>query len=283
MKIFAFPGQGSQKVGMGADLFPKFPKLIKEANEILSYSIENLCLYDKEQSLSQTTFTQPALFIVNHLSYLNKLELNKEDADCFIGHSLGEFNALLAAGAFSFETGLRLVKKRGELMSKVKGGAMAAILGLEVEKIKTILDKYSLNSIGVANLNSPLQTVISGEREAIINSERFFTENGAKRYIVLPVSGAFHSPYMRSVSEEFYAFARNFSFNHPKKPVFSNEGACPYDKKILEVLTRQIYSPVLWTDLVKNLIFKYGKEVILEEVGPGRVLTGLINKIRQSV
>lgn len=161
MSIIIFPGQGSQIKGMGEELFDQYEELTNRADNILGYSIKDLCLYDHQKQLHLTRYTQPALYVVNALSYFKYLEAGKKP-DFLLGHSLGEYNALLAAGVFDFETGLRLVKKRGELMGQVVGGGMAAIIGLKKEEIQAGLDKNDLNDIDIANYNSEEQLIISG-------------------------------------------------------------------------------------------------------------------------
>ena len=281
-KVYAFPGQGSQSIGMGSHLFNKFPKVVTEANDILGYCVKDLCLNNPNQMLNQTKFTQPALFVVNYLSFLNKISQG-EEADIFVGHSLGELNALLAAEVFPFDIGLKLVQKRGDLMSKAQGGAMAAILGMESNKIEKTINENSLFDIDIANFNAPIQTVISGKSKAIEQAKSIFINSGAKRYIILPVSGAFHSRFMKSISEDFKNFASQFSFSNPCKKVIANVNALPYSKNIVDTLTKQIYSPVLWIDTIKNIIADYGRDTKFDELGPGTVLTGLIKKVLQSV
>ncbi|MES2307422.1 MAG: ACP S-malonyltransferase, partial [Verrucomicrobiota bacterium] len=221
-KIYVFPGQGSQKVGMGKELFPLFPEEVSQANEILGYSIEQLCTEDPHQLLNRTDYTQPALYIVNALSYLQKVKETGIKPSLVAGHSLGEYNALLAAGVFDFATGLKLVQKRGALMAQAQGGGMAAVLGMPVEKIRELLQNPAHSGIDVANFNAPEQTVISGPAEAIQNAKADFDAAGAKRYVVLAVSGAFHSRYMKPSQEEFEKFLEGFTFKAPEIPVISN-------------------------------------------------------------
>jgi len=174
-KIFMFPGQGSQKVGMAGDLFQKFPEYVVKANNILGYDLEALCSKDLNGQINQTQFTQPALYVVNALSSLSL----EEKPIATVGHSLGEYNALLQAEVFDFETGLKLVQKRGELMSQATGGGMAAILGLDTDSVREEVSKIN-NSIEIANYNSPLQTVVSGSKEDIIQAQVIFEEAGAR-------------------------------------------------------------------------------------------------------
>src|SRR5690606_1967980 len=199
MRTFVFPGQGSQSKGMGADLFDQVPEFVAaeaEIDALLGYSIRELCLNDPENQLNLTQFTQPALYVINALHYF-KCKAEGQQADYLAGHSLGEYNALLAGGAFDFVTGLKLVQKRGELMGQAKDGGMAAIIGLTADQIRAVLaDNADLSGIDVANCNSPTQTVISGPVPELESGQAVFKEAGAKLYKVLPVSAAFHSRYM---------------------------------------------------------------------------------------
>ncbi len=280
MTTIVFPGQGSQQLGMGEDLFSKYPDICRHADELLGYSVEELCLRDPLGQLSQTQYTQVALYVVNALSYMNKLEESGEKPGFVAGHSLGEYNALLAADAFDFITGLELVKKRGELMAKAQGGGMAAILGLDETTIKQVLSDHALDQIDIANFNSPQQIVISGLKDDVIAAKPFFEAAGAKRVIALDVSGAFHSRHMSDAKNEFESFLNSFSFNELTMPVISNVTALPYENaNIKQNLANQITHSVRWTDSIQFLVEKGEEDFI--EVGPGKVLTGLIKRIRR--
>lgn len=279
MLVWIFPGQGSQHVGMGGNLFDEFPDLTRKADEILGYSIQELCLNDYKNHLNDTRFTQPALFIVNALSYLHRRYNEKRQPDYVMGHSLGEYNALFAAGAFDFETGIRLVKKRGELMSEALGGSMAAVIRISPEKIRDIIANNNLTSISIANYNSPEQTVISGAQEDIASAASLFEAAGAM-YIPLKVSGAFHSKHMLKASHEFKNFLESLPMADLNLPVISNLHARAYHPgELKNNLVQQIISPVLWTDSVKYLLGI--AEIDFEEVGPGNVLTKLVQGIRK--
>lgn len=279
IRAFVFPGQGSQKKGMGGELFDLFPNITEKADKILGYSIKELCLEDKQDVLKLTQYTQPALYTVNALMYYQKIQETGQKPDFVAGHSLGEYNALLASGAFDFETGLELICIRSRLMAKAAGGGMAAVIGLGEEKIQEILDEKGLEAIDVANFNSPSQTIISGMKEDIDRAEKVFQEAGA-RYIRLNVSGAFHSRYMEPARKEFVQSLELFQFSDPAIPVISNVEARPYTKdKIRQLLADQISHSVKWTESIRYLMGKGVQE--FHEIGPGKVLAGLVAQIQK--
>ncbi|MFY2558571.1 ACP S-malonyltransferase [Corallococcus terminator] len=273
-----FPGQGAQSRGMGAALFDKYPKLIRDADELLGYSIRSLCLEDPDKRLEDTSYTQPALYVVNALSYLQKQELGLTPTYA-AGHSLGEYNALFAAGVFDFQTGLRLVQKRGQLMGRARGGGMAAVIGLSAAAVQQVLEREGLAGVDIANFNTPTQLVISGLKEDIARAEAPLKEAGSRHFVLLRVSAAFHSRYMVEAEQEFTSFLGAFRFAPPRFPVFSNVHALPYEvERIHETLAAQISRPVRWAEIVRRLLSLDGAE--FEEVGPGNVLAGLLRKIR---
>lgn len=278
MTTYVFPGQGSQKKGMGEGLFDKYSELTAKADAILGYSIKELCLEDPDKVLGQTEYTQPALFIVNALTYLDEVEKAGRKPDYVAGHSLGEYAALFAAGLFDFETGVKLVQKRGALMSRASGGGMAAVIGLEDDEVERVIRENSFSSIDVANFNSPGQIVISGPKDDIMAAQEAFVSGGAKMYIPLKVSGAFHSRYMQESRDSFAAFLEDFEFNELQIPVISNFEARPYSReKSKELLASQITGSVRWTESIRYLMGKGGEE--FKEIGPGNVLTKMVNKI----
>ncbi|MFC1668400.1 ACP S-malonyltransferase [Chlamydiota bacterium] len=279
MSVYVFPGQGSQKKGMGQELFDAYPDLVKKADEILGYSIKELCLEDPNNQLGQTQFTQPALFVVNALTYLKKLADGVEKPAYVAGHSLGEYNALFASEVFDFETGLQIVKKRGAIMAEAKNGGMAAVIGLTEESIASVLKESGLDSLDIANMNSPSQIVISGLKDDIGKAKEIFEKAGARMYIPLQVSGAFHSRYMKESMETFETFIKEFSFSDQKIPVIANVTARPYGKgDIPKLMVEQITSSVKWCESIRYLMGV--GESVFDEVGPGTVLTGLIRKIQ---
>ncbi|MBV7320551.1 ACP S-malonyltransferase [Bacillus halotolerans] len=280
MITYVFPGQGSQQKGMGQGLFEQYQHLTDQADQILGYSIKKLCTEKGYFDVNHTQYTQPALYVVNALSYLKKQEEIGEKPDFAAGHSLGEYNALFAAGAFDFGTGLKLVKKRGELMGRVTGGGMAAVIGLDKEQVAAVLEEHHLHTIDVANENTPRQIVISGQKKDIEKAGAVFeTIQDVKLFHPLNVSGAFHSRYMDEAKQEFKQFIETFHFAPLSFPVISNVYAEPYQQERLkETLSQQMNSTVRWTDSIRFLMGRGAME--FEEVGPGKVLTGLITRIK---
>lgn len=279
-KIFLFPGQGSQKKGMGAGLFEAFPDVAHTAQTILGYDLAKLCVEDPEAKLDQTQFTQPALYTVNALMFMDKTKQGAV-AQAVAGHSLGEYNALHAAGVFDYATGLKLVQKRGALMATATGGGMAAVVGLEDAKIHQVIADNGFQ-IDVANFNSEGQTVISGLKADVEKAAPLLEAAGARMVVVLKVSGAFHSRFMKPAADEFQTFMAGFTFAAPKVPAYSNVLAAPHIAgSIPENLAKQMYSSVRWVECIQGLMEM--PEPAFEEVGPGNVLTGLLKRIKKKV
>ncbi len=277
---YVFPGQGSQRVGMGEGLFDRYPEIEAQANTVLGYSIRELCLKDPSRQLGQTQFTQPALFTVNAMAYRDAVASTGQGGDLLAGHSLGEYNALHAAGVFDFSTGLKLVQKRGEIMSRIKGGGMAAVIGLAADEVTEVLRTNGVTTLDVANENSPVQTVVSGLEQDVRSAAKIFSEMPGCTYIPLMVSGAFHSRYMQAARDEFEAFMQQFAFSAPKIPVLSNVQARPYPlNQVQAMLSLQLTHPVKWTETVQVMLGAGINE--FREVGPGEVLTKLIRVIRE--
>lgn len=280
MGTYVFPGQGSQTKGMGGTLFSEFPELVQEANSILGYSIEELCLENPDNRLTQTEYTQPALFTVNALSFFKKVKESGKSPDYVAGHSLGEYNALFAAKAIDFKTGLMLVQKRGSLMSSATGGGMAAVIGLKAEDVQKILQEENLINLAIANYNSYTQVVISGPKDDVKSAEPIFLKKGAKLYIPLKVSGAFHSSLMNQAKQQFAEFIQKYSFSPPTIPVIANINARPYQHNAIQsTLANQITGAVMWTQTIEYLLSQ--GETHFEEIGPGKVLGGLISRIQK--
>lgn len=286
MKAFVFPGQGAQFPGMGKDLYEHNPEaraMFDKADEILGFSITDLMFNGTDEDLRQTKVTQPAIFL--HSVALAKSLGNEFSPAMTAGHSLGEFSALVAAGALSFEDGLKLVAARAMAMQKaceLKPSTMAAVLALPDEKVEEICN--SIDGIVVcANYNCPGQIVISGEIDAIDQACAKALEAGAKRALKLKVGGAFHSPCMEPARTELAAAIEATEFSTPVCPVYQNVDAKPHTDpaEIKANLVAQLTAPVRWTQSVKNMIADGATEFV--ELGPGKVLQGLVAKIDRSV
>ena len=285
---YVFPGQGAQFVGMGKELYDNSPKareLFEKANEILGYRITDIMFSGTEEDLKQTKVTQPAVFL--H-SVITALCMDDFKPAMTAGHSLGEFSALVAAGALSFEDGLRLVYARAMAMQKaceMAPSTMAAIIALPDETIEQICEEVSTegNVVVPANYNCPGQVVISGNVEAVKTACAKLKEAGAKRALPLAVSGAFHSPCMEPARQELAAAIEQTEFKEPICPVYQNVDALPHTnpEEIKANLLKQLTASVRWTQEVKQMIANGAEEFI--ECGPGAVLTGLISKIQKSL
>lgn len=278
MNSFLFPGQGSQHLGMGLTLFDEFKGLVSDADDVLGYSIKSLC--SDVEKINLTQYTQPALYVVNALSYLNKIRQTDVQPDYFAGHSLGEYNALHAAGVVSFIDGLKLVKKRGKLMSSAPKGAMAAVIGVSEGAILSCLEDAKLSTIDIANYNSTNQTVISGLEFDITHAREPIEKLGGM-FIPLNTSGAFHSRYMAPAQHEFSKYLRRFEFSRANIPVISNVSASPHvSGDIARCLAKQITSPVKWLQTIHHLLGM--GEMSFIECGPGKVLYKLVLSIQKN-
>jgi len=284
MKSYVFPGQGSQFVGMGKEEYETSDiakELMDKANEILGYSLTDVMFEGTDEDLKETKITQPAIF----LHSIVRAKMNGDDfqPNAVAGHSLGEFSALVAAGAMDFESGLKLVQQRAMAMQKaceMQESTMAAILGMSDEQVEEICASIEEEVVVAANYNCPGQLVISGSVKGIEIAVEKFTAAGARRAIVLKVGGAFHSPLMEPAREELAQAIENTTFNTPSCPVYQNVDAKPTtDPAVIKAnLNKQLTAPVRWTQTVQNMIAD-GTEGFVEVGGNGKVLKGLIRKV----
>lgn len=285
-----FPGQGSQYVGMGKDYYMNnnFAKeKYKLADEILGYSISDICFNGPMEKLTETRYTQPALFL--HSAIIYDLIKDKIEVSAVAGHSVGEYAAYYASGIFSFEEGLKLVAKRGELMfhsGEIEPGTMFAVIGLAENEVQEVCEQISSDNQGVvvpANYNSPGQIVVSGSRDILRANANKFKEAGAKIVKELVVSGAFHSPLMQTSADELADFISSIHFNDAKYPIFVNISAnyVQDGNELKECLIKQLTSPVLWMQTLQNMQ-NYGIDNYIE-IGPGNVLQGLAKRTLSDV
>ena len=286
MKAYVFPGQGAQFSGMGLDLYEKSPQaqeLFEQANDILGFSITDIMFEGSAEDLKQTKVTQPAIFI--HSVILSKVLGESFKPDMVAGHSLGEFSALVANKVLSFEDGLKLVSQRAEAMQKaceLEPSTMAAVLGMEDEMVESICAETE-GTVVAANYNCPGQLVISGAYAAVEKACENLKERGAKRALILPVGGAFHSPLMEPARKDLAEAIENTEFSKPICPIYQNVStfAVTDASEIKKNLVFQLTAPVKWTQSVQNMINDGANEFV--EVGPGKVLQGLVKKINRSM
>jgi trans-AT polyketide synthase/acyltransferase/oxidoreductase domain-containing protein len=282
MLTVMFPGQGSQKKGMARELFLQFPDHLAQANRILGYSLETLCLKDPSDQLDRTLYTQPALYVVGALHWLHYLQKGGAIPQFVIGHSLGEYPALFAAGIITFEQGLRIVMERARLMDSVQDGGMLACLGIGMDSLKSFLASHRFESIVVANHNSPEQIILAGHRSELEALQALISEQKLGRAMLLPVSGAFHSPLMEPTRQEFLNFLEGQTFQQPRITFISQETHAPVDVSALpELLSLQLVHPLRWKDCLETLMDRGVTQFL--EMSEGRTLMRMLRHIRKGM
>lgn len=284
---FIFPGQGAQSVGMGEDIYENYKEgkqVYDTANEVLNKKISTICFEGPEEDLKLTINTQPAI-VTTSIALLESLKSKLDiTPDYTAGHSLGEYCAMYTAGVMSLENTLKLIQKRADLMGETKGGSMAAVLNATEEQLKAGLEEGSkIGYVDVANYNSPVQVVITGDENAVKATSEYLLANGVRRVVPLAVSGAFHSQYMKNAGGKFEEYLMDFELNDAKLPVITNVDA---NETILanefkSKMPKQIYSSVHWTQTIQKMIAN-GVDTFVE-IGPGKVLAGLNKKISMDI
>lgn len=284
---FLFSGQGSQTVGMGKSFYESSEKarhLLDQANELLPFDLKEICFEDSQGLINQTTYTQPAIFVVSQMA-LALLQEAGIKTDVVAGFSLGEYSALCVANAFNFEEGVTLVAKRGELMGAASdNGKMAAILGLDLEKVQTVCEEASVKGVvEVANLNCPGQIVIGGEADAVTFACEIAKNRGAKRALILPVSGPFHTSLLKETAQMFGQLLETNDLKEPQIPIVLNVLGDYYQPTVnlKDLMVKQMASSVKWEASIRQMIAD-GVDTFIE-IGPGKTLSGFVKKIDRSV
>lgn len=276
MRCLMFPGQGSQRAGMGAGLFARFPDVVAVVDEVLGYSVEETCMHDAR--LADTRYAQPAIFVVNALAAYRHVADGPEPYEFFAGHSLGEYNALVAAGVLDFRSALELVRERGRLMSRIRVGGMAVVLGLAAAEVEQTLSQVGCHGVFVANYNSDRQIVVAGHDAELAVATIALKRAGATHVAPLAVSGPFHTPLMSPAVEPFRKTLLRHEFHSGKAVVISSVTAKPFESGFaVDLLSGQISNPVVWTEVVRTL--RAAGVTQFDEVN-GTILGGLVRDTR---
>lgn len=282
VRVMLFPGQGAQHVGMGAELFDRYPRVVADCDALLGYSIQELCLRGPVEQLNNTLYTQPALYLVGALKYMEYVDRGGWRPACAAGLSLGEYNALLVGGAFDVLTGLRIVQRRAELMARARNGAMGAVIGVSKQDIERCLSQAEIESLDIANENTLTQYVLAGPAEDLGRAKVAIERDLQASVIILPVSGAFHSRYMREARNAFSPVLDGVSFRDLQIPILANATGRKYDGEVSAILLDQLTSPVRWVDIVISILREYG-DFETVELGPGQTATQLVNGIKRQL
>ncbi|MET8885153.1 MULTISPECIES: ACP S-malonyltransferase [Streptomyces] len=277
--VHMFAGQGAQRAGMGAELFERYPRLTQEADAVVGYSLRDLCLTGgPDGRLDDTRYTQPAMYVVNALAH-RALTEESGPPDVVLGHSLGEYNALEAAGVFGFAEGLGLVVARAAAMAAVTGGGMSVVVGFKETALRFLLHRSGFTGVHLANLNAPDQLVLAGPRDDLDMMELILEDAGARLARRLPVSGPFHSPHMTPAARELEPLLRRAELRPPNAPVVANRTARPHRaEELARTLVEQIDHPVRWSESVEHLLDRW-PDARFVEVGGGTTLTGMVRRI----
>ena len=275
--IHVFPGQGAQRVGMGRHLFERFPHLVAQAESVLNWSISDVCLEGPADRLSDTRDTQPTVYVVGALSYLQRVRDTGVVPTVLAGHSLGEYTALFAGGAFDFLTGLEIVAERGRLMAEAPPGGMAAVIGLARGDLERVLQANGAQGVELANINLPDQIVMAGPLPELDRLMAIVRESGASVVTRLPVSGAFHSSLMQGPARLFRSFLDEYQFNRLRITTLSNVTAVPHEQdRLHELLSRQMTEPVQWVRCMEYLLGQPEPDIV--DIGPGETLSRSLSR-----